>query len=71
MQPFDHTPYSVGVLYLVLINFLRNERFKQQNIFLVGIIPVPNEPQNNITSLLTPLVDQFMELWEEGVNLRH
>ena len=71
MQPFDHTPYSVGVLYLVLMNLPRNEYFKRQNIFLLGVIPGPNEPRNNINSFLTPLVDELMELWEEGVNLRH
>jgi hypothetical protein len=71
MQPYDHTPYSVGVLYLVLMNFPRSECFKQRNIFLVGIIPGPNEPRNNIHSFLTPLVDELMKLWEEGVNLRH
>lgn len=71
MQPFDHTPYSVGVLYLVLMNLPRSERFKRQNIFLVGIIPGPNEPRININSFLAPLVDEFIKLWEEGVNLRH
>jgi hypothetical protein len=71
MQPFDHTPYSVGVLYLVLMNLSRSERFKRQNTFLVGIIPGPNEHRININSFLAPLVDEFIKLWEEGVNLRH
>ena len=71
MQPFDHTPYSLGVLYLVLMNLPRSERFKRENIFLVGIIPGPNEPRNNINSYLSPLVDELIELWEVGVNLRH
>ena len=71
MQPFDHTPYSVGVLYLVLMNLPRSERFKRQNIFLVGIIPGPNEPRNNINSFLAPLVDELCKLWHEGVLLRH
>ena len=71
MQPFDHTPYSLGVLYLVLMNLPRSERFKRENIFLVGIIPGPNEPRNNINSYLFPLVDELIELWEVGVNLRH
>ena len=71
MQPFDQTPYSVGVLYLVLMNLPRSERFKRQNVFLVGIIPGPSEPRNNINSFLTPLVDELLILWDKGVNIRH
>ena len=71
MQPFDHTPYSVGVLYLVLMNLPRSERFKRQNIFLVGIIPGPSEPRKNINSFLAPLVDELCKLWHEGVLLKH
>ena len=71
MQPFEHTPYSVGVMYLVLMNLPRSERFKRENIFLVGLIPGPSEPRHNINSFLTPLVDEFLLLWEEGVQLRH
>ena len=71
MQPFEHTTYSVGVLYLVLMNLPRSERSKRQNIFLVGIIPGPNEPRYHINSFLAPLVDELILLWGEGVNLRH
>ena len=71
LQPFDHTPYSVGVLYLVLMNLPRGERFKRQNIFLVGIIPGPSEPKHDINSFLAPLVDELISLWEVGVSLRH
>ncbi len=71
LQPFDHTPYSVGVLYLVLMNLPRSERFKRQNIFLVGIIPGPSEPKLNINSFLAPLVDELISLWEVGITLRH
>ena len=71
MQPFDHTPYSVVVIYLGLVNLPGSERFKRQNIFLVGIIPGPNEPRLNINSYLSPLVDELLILWEDGVKLRH
>ena len=71
MQPFVHTPYSVGVLYLVLMNLPRSERFKRQNVFLVGIIPGPSEPKMNINSFLKPLVDELIVLWDEGITLRH
>ncbi len=71
MQPFEHTQYSVGVMYLVLMNLPRSERFKRENVFLVGIISGPNEPRNNINSFLKPLVDELLVLWDEGVMLRH
>ena len=71
MQPFDHTPYSVGVLYLILMNLPRSEHFKRQNIFLLGIIPGPSEQWNNINSFLAPLVDELYKLWHEGALLRH
>ena len=33
-KPFDHSTYSVGVLYLVIL----------ENILIAGIIPGPSEP---------------------------
>ena len=71
MQPFEHTQYSVGVMYLVLMNLPRSERFKRENVLLVGIISGPSEPRININSFLKPLVDELVVLWEEGVMLRH
>ena len=32
MQPFERTIYSIGVIYLVLMNLPRSERFKRQNV---------------------------------------
>lgn len=43
-QPFKHSPYSVGVIYLALMNLPRGERYKRENIIVVGIIPGPGEP---------------------------
>ena len=31
-QPYKHVPYSVGVIYLVIMNLPRNIRFKQENV---------------------------------------
>lgn len=71
MQPFDHTPYSIGVIYLVFMNLPRSERFKRENVILVGIIPGPKEPPLNINAYLSPLVDELLILWNEGVKIRH
>lgn len=63
-QPFKNSPYSVGVIYLAILNLPREERFKQENIILVGVIPGPKEPKNNINTYLDPLVDELRELWD-------
>ena len=70
LQPFKHIPYSVGVMYVVVTNLPRSDRFKEENVILVGIIPVPSEPSLNINSYLSPLVDKFLLLWD-GVRIRH
>ena len=38
-QPFKHVQQSYGVLYLTIMNLPRSERFKQQNVLIVGVIP--------------------------------
>ena len=69
IQPFDHTQYSMGIIYLVVENLPRNERFKVENIIVVGCIPGPKEPKSNINSFLKPLVDELLELWT-GVQIK-
>ncbi|XP_056106492.1 uncharacterized protein LOC130084975 [Rhinichthys klamathensis goyatoka] len=63
-QPYKHSPYSVGVIYLVVLNLPREERFKDENMILVGVIPGPKEPKLNMIAYLEPLVDDLRELWE-------
>ena len=62
IQPYDRTHYSMGIIYLAVENLPRSERFKVENILLVGCIPGPAEPKLNINSFLSPLVDELMEL---------
>ena len=71
IQPFEHTTYSVGVIYLVLMNLPRHERFKRENVILAGIIPDPSEPPRNINTYLSPLVDELLILWNDGIMVRH
>jgi len=68
-QPYKHiASFSVGGVYLVLMNLPRTERFKKENVFLVGIIPnMDKEPPTN--SFIKPLVDELNEAWENGFNL--
>lgn len=50
IDSYEETPYSAGVIYFVVQNLPRNERFKLDNIVLVGINPGPNEPKKHIKS---------------------
>ena len=40
-QPFEHTQYSVGVIYIVIQNLPRAIRFKLENVIIVSTIPGP------------------------------
>ena len=60
-QPFDYTVHSTGVIYGVLCNLPREERFKPNNILTLGIIPGPNEPsKHQINNYLAPIVDELV-----------
>ncbi len=63
-QPFTHTIYSVGVIYLTIMNLPRQIRTKRENIILIGIIPGPNEPKHDMNTFLQPLVQELKLFWE-------
>ena len=68
-QPFKHTNYSVGAIYISFLNLPREERFKRENIILIGIIPdMKKEPPTN--SFLQPLVDELNEAWHNGILIK-
>ena len=54
-QPLKHSKYSIGAIYLTIMNLPRSERYKPENVMLVGILPGPSEP-SHINSFLDPLV---------------
>lgn len=68
-EPFTHTKYPVGVIYLVVMNLPRHLRFKREHIILLGIIPGPCEPKHDINSFLQPLVEELLQFWT-GVQLQ-
>ena len=45
------------------MNLPPQERFLQENVILVGVIPGPKEPLLQINSFLKPLVDELKSLW--------
>ena len=63
IQPYKHSVYSVGIIYLVILNLPREERYKLQNIIVVGVIPGPKEPQEHINSFVDPMVEKLLSLW--------
>ncbi len=68
-QPCKHTEYSIGAIYLTVMNLPRKVRFKQENVILVGLIPGPKEPKHDINAFLTPLVEELLNFWK-GVKMR-
>lgn len=68
-QPMKHRKdYSVGVLYLVLLNLPRAERFKWENVIVVGIIPAMGHEPKTLNTFLKPAVGELKALWK-GVRL--
>lgn len=68
-KPFKNVKYSTEVIYIALLNFAREIRFRRENVLLVGIIPGPDEPSLHSNTFLEPLVDEMLKLWNPGVVL--
>ena len=66
-QPFDATNYSIGVIYLAVLNLPRDLRYKLHNIIICCIIPGPGEP-GNMNPILEPMVRELHQLWK-GVDV--
>ena len=69
-QSFKHlSNFSIGGIYLVLLNLLRHLRFLSENVVLVGIIPdISKEPL--INTFLEPLVEELEVAWNDGFMLK-
>ena len=67
-QPYKHVRYSVGAIYIAILNYPRHLRYLRENMILVGIIPGPHEPSLHINSYLEPLVTDLISLWK-GISL--
>lgn len=69
-NPYEETLYSVGAIYLVVLNLPRTERYKLENVILVGIIPRPHQPVGDINCFLSPLVKDLNQMYK-GVLFRN
>lgn len=65
-QPFKHSTYSIGAIYMTVLNLPRNIRNKQENVLLIGLLPGPSEP-TNLNGYLEPLVNELNEFWHGKV----
>ena len=70
-EPYKHVKDSYRVLYLSLMILPRSERFKQENILLLGVLPAfEHEPDaSSLNSFLQPFVEELQEFWNPGVRL--
>lgn len=60
----------VGAIYMTINNLPRAERYRKENIILVGIIPGPKEPKKEqINNYLRHLVDELIELYN-GIKMK-
>ena len=62
-QPFSNSEYSLGIIYMVILNLPREERFKYDNLIVCGIIPGPKEPSLHVNTFLGPIVDDLHNGW--------
>ena len=61
---------SICGIYLVCFNLPPALRFKMENVFLLGIVPGPQEPSTHeVNHLLRPLIDDLLILWNPGIYL--
>lgn len=67
-QPYKHVNYSVGAVYLIIMNLPRKERYKRENLLLIGLLPGPQEPKHDINTYLNPLVLELQQFLK-GVNV--
>ena len=68
-QPFDNSQYSVRVIYGVICNLPRSERFKTSNTITLAVIPGSGEPKlHKLNHYLALIIDQFIELWK-GIDI--
>ena len=68
-QPYKHVKDSYGVLYLSVMNLPRLERFKQENILLLGILPSFEHEPPSLNTFLEPFVNELKEFWNPGIRL--
>lgn len=69
-NPFEGGIYSCGAIYLSINNLPREERFKEENIMLLGLMPSGHEASTaDINNYMDLVVDDLLELYK-GVEMK-
>ena len=63
-QLFKHREYSVGVMYLAIMNLPQQLRYRRENIIILGIFQGPFELSKEINKYLKPFVKELLLLWD-------
>jgi Transposase family tnp2 len=58
---------STGVIFMACLNLPVEERFKEENIYLVGVMPGRKQPIRT-NEILQPLVTDLLRYWHQGVS---
>ena len=67
-NPYKHVEYSVGAMYVAILNFPRHLRYQKENMILAGIIPGPREPSLHMNSVFGTTCKRFAEVMERCGN---
>lgn len=66
-SPEAKKKWSVGAIYMVILNLPAAIRYRPENICLVGIIPGPKKPSmEQMNHFLKPIVDEMFPFWNHG-----
>lgn len=69
-QPFKQGHHSQGLIWMTVQNLPRAERFLEENMILIGVLPGPEETsRTQLQGALAPLRDELLELFA-GVALK-
>lgn len=59
---------SCGIISMSCLNLPPSIRYRTENMYLMAVIPGPDEPSlNRINHFLHPLIDELALLWDPGV----
>ena len=69
-QAYTGAQYSVGAIYMTILNIDRKSRNLRKNVIFVGLMPGPYEPHlQQINNYLKPLIDELKILMGEGIKM--
>ena len=69
-QPFTRRKnISIGAIYIAILNLPREDRYKLENVILLGIIPNLTKEPSDLEYFLRPLVEEPKTFYRPGIHL--